>query len=72
MIRSVLIAVMLTGLAACSGSPEALGLTGATPQTPPEQPGDNAVIAPGVTQQGSFTYNPTITPSTGGGRYYGY
>lgn len=64
-------ALLFAGLAACGRSPQSLGITGALPATPPEAEGDNVIRDPGV-PQGNSTYNPSVLPTTGGGRYYGY
>ena len=63
--------LLLGGLTACGSSPQSLGLTGAVPVAPPEAQGDNVISDPGA-PQGNATFNPSVLPTTGGGRYYGY
>jgi len=67
--RKTFCAILLVGLAGCS--PQALGITGPPLSAPPEAEGDNVILAPGI-PQGNSTYNPSVLPTTGGGRYYGY
>lgn len=64
--------LLLLCLGACSGDPRAYGITGpgAAPQPPP-QPNDSTLGDPGVPNTGSV-YGPSITPSTGSGRFWGY
>lgn len=61
---------LVLALAACAEGPGALGLTGPSAPTPPSPPDDAQITAPGV--PGGSQYAPNITPTTGGGRYYGY
>ncbi len=63
--------LLLGGLTACGRSPQSLGITGALPGTPPEAEGDNVIRDPGA-PQGNASFNPSVLPTTGGGRYYGY
>lgn len=63
--------LLLGGLTACGSSPQSLGITGALPVAPPEPGGDNVIRDPGA-PQGNADYNPSVLPTTGGGRYYGY
>lgn len=60
--------VLLVG---CSRSPASLGLTGAVPPQAPETASDALIGTPGV-HPGDGLYTPSLTPSTGGGRYFGY
>ena len=69
--RKMYYALLLIGLGGCSQSPQSLGITGAPLAAPPEAEGDNVILAPGI-PQGNSTYNPSVLPSTGGGRFYGY
>ncbi len=71
MSRCLICLVVLAGLAGCGTSPQALGLTGAPQQTPPQPPGDSAIAAPGVPESDS-PYGSSTQPTTGGGRFYGY
>jgi hypothetical protein len=67
----MVLTLLLLALAACSGNPSAYGITGpARPSGP--QPTDDAVIsAPGI-PDGSTVVGPSMTPSTGSGRFWGY
>ena len=76
--RAIAIAVLLLPLAACSGGPQALGITGphgasaATPASAgatraPVDPLDN----PNLLQSGG-RYGPDYAPTTGSGRFWGY
>jgi len=71
MFRLSIWTLVLAALAGCGTSPQALGLTGASPPAPPQPPGDSALTAPGVPQSNS-PYSSSTAPTTGGGLYYGY
>jgi len=59
-------------LAACSGDPSAYGITGpGAPPKPPAQPDDATLTQPGLPSSGS-AYGPSVNPSTGYGRFWGY
>ncbi len=64
--------LVLAGLAGCSASPQALGLTGAQPGTPPRPADDSTVGLPGLPSPGGG--GPSgfgTTSATFGPRYYG-
>jgi hypothetical protein len=74
--RIVVLAALVSMLAACAGGPQALGITGpdggkpaaaAVPAPPPVDPLDN----PDTLQSGT-RYAPSYAPSTGGGNFWGY
>jgi len=71
MIRLLVLALWLPALAGCASSAAKLGLTGAPLTAVPEEPSDADVSLPGI-QPGAGTYTPSLVPSTGRGRYYGY
>ncbi len=71
MFRFLIYLLVLAGVAGCGTSPQALGLTGAPQQPPPQPPGDNAIPAPGVPESNS-PYGSSTVPTTGNGRFYGY
>jgi hypothetical protein len=72
MTRIPLLIFCLTALAGCVGtSPASLELTGAPAAIPPIDPSDATIGVPGV-QPGIGPYTPSLVPSTGGGRYFGY
>jgi hypothetical protein len=71
MFRFRICLLLLAGLTGCGTSPQALGLTGAPQQTPPESPGDNVLGTPGL-PQGNNPYSSSTAPTTGSGQYYGY
>jgi hypothetical protein len=62
---------VLGALAGCGTSPQALGLTGAPQQPPPQPPADNLIAPPGIPATDN-PYSSSVRPTTGGGRYYGY
>jgi hypothetical protein len=62
---------VLLVLAGCAGSPADLGITGPAPPVPAPLPDDSTVDRPGLPDAGAG-YGPSVTPSTGGGRYYNY
>jgi hypothetical protein len=64
--------LLLLCLAACSGDPRAYGITGpGRPPQPPVQPDDATLTQPGLPNSGS-AYGPSVNPSTGNGRFWGY
>ena len=69
--KHLVLGLLLLGLAGCSGSPDALGITGpgAVPQ-PPAGTDDSTLEAPGLPSGDS--YGPSAQPMPGGGRYYNY
>jgi hypothetical protein len=69
MVRFLSCLLVVGALAGCGTSPQALGLTGKPPPTPPTQP--DVLGAPGVPQSTS-PFNSSTVPTTGSGRYYGY
>ena len=70
MFRFLICLFVVGALVGCGTSPQALGLTGAPPATPPTPP-DNVLAAPGVPQNNS-PFNSSTVPTTGSGLYYGY
>lgn len=61
-------------LAACSGGPQSLGITGPgkpTPITPPTEDPTNAMGTPAV-QTGGTSYGGNAGPTTGGSGFWGY
>ena len=70
--RAIATLLLLLGLAACSANPAAYGITGpGRPPVLPAQPGDADVGQPGLPNSASV-YGPSIVPSTGTGRFWGY
>jgi len=72
--RLSVLLVGLLGLAACSGDPKALGITGPGPQpapTPPSADIDSGTGSPGVSTSGSF-YGPSVGPIKSNSGFYGY
>jgi hypothetical protein len=69
--RHALMLGVLLALAGCAGSPADLGITGPTPPAPPQGFDDGTVERPGLPDAGAG-YGPSVTPSTGGGRYFNY
>jgi hypothetical protein len=69
--RRALTFCALLVLAGCSGSPGDLGITGPTAPTPPLTLPEGTVDNPGLPDPGA-SYGPSVTPSTGTGRYYNY
>lgn len=67
----ILAALVLFGLAACSGNPGAYGITGPNAPVQPEAPTDATLTAPGLPDNGTM-YGPTVAPTTGQSRYWGY
>jgi hypothetical protein len=66
------IALLLLCLAGCSGNPSAYGITGpGAQQARPRLPDDATVGQPGLPDTGTVV-GPSITPSTGSSRYWGY
>ena len=63
--------IPLLFLAACDAGPAAFGITGTAPSPPPPDPGALSTDAPGAAPTGT-SYGPTIGPSTGSGRFWGY
>jgi hypothetical protein len=64
--------LLLIGLAGCSSSPSALGLTGAQPRQPPAAPDDSVLAMPGLPQPGGGVVTGYGSASGGSqGRYYG-
>jgi hypothetical protein len=63
--------LLLLFLSACSGNPGAYGITGPAPPTPPAPMDDSRAGTPGVPEPGSSN-NPSIYPTTGNGRFWGY
>jgi hypothetical protein len=61
--------LVLLGLAACSGNPRDYGITGPG-STPSLQP-DTTLGMPGV-PDASTVYGPSLEPTTGSGRFWGY
>ncbi|HEY3845650.1 MAG TPA: hypothetical protein VGL95_00890 [Acetobacteraceae bacterium] len=73
--RIVALAILFPLLAACSGGPQALGITGPqgsvpTPVAEPAPPVD-PLENPATLSSGT-RYGPTYAPSTGGGNFWGY
>lgn len=66
--RTMLILCLLLG--GCAATPQSLGITGpgkqAAAPAPPSDPLDNP-----ATLQSGARYEPNITPTTNGGRYWG-
>ena len=71
MSRLPLLALGLSILAGCSGTPASFGLTGRVAPTVPEAASDAVIGLPGI-QPDNGSYTPRLTPSTGSGRYFGY
>jgi hypothetical protein len=71
MTRLIVLAVALSALAGCSGSPQSIGITGAPQPKPPTAPNDDTLANPGV-PQAPTRFNSSVQPSTGSGQYYGY
>jgi hypothetical protein len=71
MLRNLTMLFCLLALAGCNLTPAQLGITGPATRTPPDQSDDSVVATPGA-QTGDSPYTPTTTPSTGGGRFFGY
>ncbi len=69
--RLALLLACLPALAGCAGSAESLGLTGAPLTAPPAEASDATIGLPGV-NPGTGPYTPSLLPSTGAGRYFGY
>jgi hypothetical protein len=69
--RRALALTVLLALAGCSGTPADLGITGPTAPVPPQEPDDSAIGRPGLPDP-MGGYGPSITPGTGGGRFYNY
>ena len=68
----LILLLVLAGLAGCTTSPRALGLTGAQPAVPPRAPDDSTVGLPGLPAPGGAAPRGFGTPSgSSGGRYYG-
>jgi hypothetical protein len=64
--------LLLSCLAACSGDPRSYGITGPGRQpAPPALPDDATLGQPGIPDGGSVV-GPSITPSTGSNRFWGY
>ena len=63
--------LLLLPLAACAGSPGALGITGPRGAQVAPLPSDSDTGAVDPTLRGS-RYAPTMVPTTNGGRYWGY
>jgi len=62
-------------LAGCAGGPAALGITGPHGSTlgtaPAPRPGTDPLDNPNALQSG-VRYGPSMAPTTGGGRFWGY
>ena len=58
---------LLLLLTACSGDPRDYGITGARPVQPPAAREDLSGIP-----DSSGVIGPSVTPTTGGGRFWGY
>ncbi len=72
--RTSVLLIVLIGLAACSGDPKAMGITGPGPQAAPVAPSldeDGGNPIPGVSTTGS-QYAPSIGPIKGNTGFYGY
>jgi hypothetical protein len=69
--RPVPILLLLLCLSACSGDPGAYGITGPAPPTPPVPMEDSRAGTPGVPEPAS-AISPSIYPTTGNGRFWGY
>jgi hypothetical protein len=72
--RTSVLIIVLFGLAACSGDPKAMGITGPGPQAAPVAPSldeDGGNPIPGVSTTGS-QYAPSIGPIKGNTGFYGY
>ena len=69
--RYALMLIVLCALTGCSGTPADLGITGPTAPVPPQEPDDSTIDRPGLPDPING-YGPSITPSTGGGRFYNY
>ena len=71
LILGTILGSLLT-LAGCSGTPADLGITGPTaPVAPPEPDDDSTIGRPGIPDPVGG-YGPSITPSTGNGRFFNY
>ncbi len=67
----LLLLLSLSALAGCASSAASLGLTGAPLAAPPAEPSDATIGQPGINPEVG-PYTPSLVPSTGGGRYFGY
>jgi hypothetical protein len=63
--------LLLACLAGCAGDPRSYGITGPAERMPPARPDDATVDQPGLQAQPS-TYGPSMQPTTGSGRFWGY
>lgn len=70
--RALIMAFLLVTVAGCAASPQSLGLTGAQPVPPPPLPNDATLQPPGIAVDTGTNYGPSMVPTTGAGRYYGY
>ena len=68
--RHILLTLPLL-LVACGGDPASYGITGTAPPLPPPDAGEISNGIPGAPVTGT-SYGPTIGPSTGTGRFWGY
>jgi hypothetical protein len=72
--RISVLLIALLGLAACSGGPKALGITGPGPQAAPVAPSDDidsGTGTPGVSTSGSY-YGPSVGPIKSNSGFFGY
>jgi hypothetical protein len=69
--RYALVMAVLLVLVGCSDTPADLGITGPTAPVQPPEPDDSTIDRPGLPDP-MGGYGPSITPSTGGGRFYNY
>jgi hypothetical protein len=74
--------LVLLPLAACTGSPEALGITGPETNGPHSTDATRNAVPPGATSSDPFEnqeapqaggqYGPSMRPTTNGGRFWNY
>ncbi len=69
--RRALAVALLLALGSCAGTPADLGITGPAAPVQPPEPDDSNIDRPGLPDP-MGGYGPSITPSTGGGRFYNY